>query len=187
MEKVYISGPISGYDLEERINTFSEEENKLKETYDCEVVNPLTDLPEGKSWEEYMLRDLKMMLECDTIAMLPGWENSRGAKLEFLVATSLGMEYIIDGVKERVKCDIFQVNSEPPGRVDGPGKIKNAVIYNGKTHIPTTPRGNQDCEECSLRETCQMIEDCPADVIFGEKYGPNRLFFQEAKEEGGVI
>ena len=34
---------------------------------------------------------LRGLLDCDEIVMLPGWERSRGARLEHLVAVELGM------------------------------------------------------------------------------------------------
>mgnify|MGYP003555439623 CR=1 FL=1 len=42
-----------------------------------------------KTWASYMREDLKAMLECDSIFMLPGWENSQGAKIEHRLATQL--------------------------------------------------------------------------------------------------
>lgn len=44
-------------------------------------------------WEWYMRRTLKMMLDADGIALLRGWEGSRGAKIEVAVAAKLGMSF----------------------------------------------------------------------------------------------
>ena len=38
--------------------------------------------------------DMKMLLECDFIYMLRGWEMSKGAKLEHDVATSCGLKVL---------------------------------------------------------------------------------------------
>lgn len=45
-----------------------------------------------------MRRGLRQLLTCDTIALLPGWQNSRGATIEHQLATGLGMTVIeLDG------------------------------------------------------------------------------------------
>ena len=41
-----------------------------------------------------MRRDLAAICECDAIAMLPGWEYSGGARVEWFLATHLGLEVI---------------------------------------------------------------------------------------------
>jgi hypothetical protein len=81
--KVYISGPITGHtNFRER---FAAAEELLK-MGNYEVVNPaeeLAELPTGTSHEIYMDKSLELLSECDGIYMLDGWENSRGAHIEF--------------------------------------------------------------------------------------------------------
>lgn len=36
-----------------------------------------------------MKKDIPAMLECDGVAVLPGWENSTGAKLELHIAQNV--------------------------------------------------------------------------------------------------
>lgn len=58
-----------------------------------DVINPAeicTDT--GMSWEACMRADIKALCDCDTIAMLPGWENSSGAHLEVHVSHRLGIK-----------------------------------------------------------------------------------------------
>ena len=43
------------------------------------------------TWEQYLRRDIRHLMGADRIALLPGWEHSRGAKLELHIATALGM------------------------------------------------------------------------------------------------
>jgi len=38
-----------------------------------------------------MRNDVRALVDCEYIAMIPGWEVSNGAKLEFQVATMCGM------------------------------------------------------------------------------------------------
>lgn len=43
------------------------------------------------TWEDYLRGDLLMIERCDGLVMLPGWENSRGAKMEKMHAEELGL------------------------------------------------------------------------------------------------
>ena len=46
---------------------------------------------EDTAWDWYLRRDLSQLVKCSDIAMLPGWQSSRGAKLEHYVAKALGL------------------------------------------------------------------------------------------------
>lgn len=60
------------------------------------------------TWVEYMRADLVSLLrECDTIAMLPNWDKSKGARVELFIALALGFK-IIDAITLKplhVECD----------------------------------------------------------------------------------
>lgn len=58
-----------------------------------EVVSP-AEIQEAESWELCLRADLREMCTCDAIALMPGWEGSRGANLELHVAHRLGMRVI---------------------------------------------------------------------------------------------
>ncbi|CRM70492.1 DUF4406 domain-containing protein [Pseudomonas sp. 58 R 12] len=58
------------------------------------VTNPAELNPEGGSRTDCMRRDIATLMECDTVATLPGWENSKGARLEVLIAERLGMTVV---------------------------------------------------------------------------------------------
>lgn len=94
--KIYISGGISGYPLEERRAVFARAEEELRgRGYD--PVNPFNngvslDAPYG----DHMRADLRMLLGCDGIYLLRGWMSSRGARLEHDVAAACGMEVIAE-------------------------------------------------------------------------------------------
>lgn len=90
-KKVYISGPISGYDLEERKATFAKTADQLSKL-GFWPVNPFDNgLADSATHQEHMKADLKMLLSCDMIYMLPKWEGSWGARLEFVVAVECGL------------------------------------------------------------------------------------------------
>lgn len=44
-----------------------------------------------KTWEDYIRRDICALTECDSILLLPGWRQSKGARLEYHIAQALGM------------------------------------------------------------------------------------------------
>jgi hypothetical protein len=62
-------------------------------------VNPDTevlgkDAPSAALWKHCMVRDIPHLLTCDAVAVLPGWKQSRGARLEVYIAASLGLPVI---------------------------------------------------------------------------------------------
>lgn len=96
MNKIYISGPISGYDLKEQRKKFAHIEKALRvNAPECEVFNPLKNgLPEDAAYEEHMRTDIRALTECDSVVFLPGRENSAGCRVEFLVATCLKLKVL---------------------------------------------------------------------------------------------
>lgn len=93
-KRVYISGAISGRLPEDVCEDFERAEDQL-ESLGWEVVNPLANgLTDAHTWEEHMRADLRLLLDCDAVAMLPGWAMSRGACLETRVAHEVGMKVI---------------------------------------------------------------------------------------------
>lgn len=45
----------------------------------------------AKPFKFYMRRDVKLLLEVDAVAFLPGWESSEGARVEYTVARALDL------------------------------------------------------------------------------------------------
>ena len=88
---IYISGPISGLPDGNR-PAFAEMAVTWR-SKGWEVVNPheLFNAEVEESWEGYMRKDLAALLTCTHIVMLPGWEHSRGARLERTVADAVGI------------------------------------------------------------------------------------------------
>lgn len=95
---VYISGPMSGipnYNKE----SFSKAMDYIKDMgFDCinpvDICSELSFLPtdtEDIKWKECMKLDIKALLGCSDIFLLPGWNQSRGAKLEYTLAVAMGL------------------------------------------------------------------------------------------------
>lgn len=87
--KIYISGGMSGLP-ENNYPAFMEAEQRLRHLGD--IVNPARIEPSVKTWEWFMRADIKALMDCDAIYMLPGWKESRGALIEWYLATQLGMD-----------------------------------------------------------------------------------------------
>lgn len=90
--RLYISGPMTGIE-DYNFPAFNAAAADLTAAgYDVE--NPADKgLIEGWDWEDYLRYDIKQLMDCDGIAMLRGWNSSRGARLERDVAEGLGMPY----------------------------------------------------------------------------------------------
>jgi len=87
--KLYISGPITG--VPNYQENFIKAEAILKQA-GHNVINPCTVLlDDSATWENYMKADIPLMLACDGLAVLPGWEASAGARLEIDIAQRLNM------------------------------------------------------------------------------------------------
>lgn len=86
---VYISGPMTGLP-EYNYPAFAAAKAYLQ-GLGFYVLSP-HEAPACDSWAAYMKHDLKLLLECEAIVLLPGWKTSRGALLEKMVADNLGIE-----------------------------------------------------------------------------------------------
>lgn len=97
MKNMYISGPMTGierynHDLFNRVT----QEFRAVGFAVC-TPSEFFDGDRTKERKEYMREAIKYMLEADTIVLLPGWEGSKGARLEAAIATELElsiMEYV---------------------------------------------------------------------------------------------
>ena len=85
MEKIYISGRISGLPIEE--------------AQGYEVINPLKNgIPATASWEAHVAMDVLLLMGCDAIYLLPDWGFSKGATLEKNLAELTGKTIIYEEV-----------------------------------------------------------------------------------------
>lgn len=91
--RIYIAGPMTGIkDL--NFPLFHAEASRLR-AVGHEVVNPAEVNPDPEAgWHCCMRKDIPELVKCDGIAMLPGWERSKGATLERHIARALDMKVI---------------------------------------------------------------------------------------------
>lgn len=91
--RVYISGPMTGLPSL-NFPAFHKAAASLRASGHS-VVNPAElNANPNATRAECMRVDIGALLLCDSIAFLPGWENSRGARIERLVAQECGMKEI---------------------------------------------------------------------------------------------
>ena len=103
--RVYIAGPMSGY-ADHNYPAFHAAAQRLRDA-GWDVANPAenfdgrTNLPR----ETYLRADVALLVDCDAIALLPGWEESSGAKMEYLIARAFGMA-ILDAETFQPMADV---------------------------------------------------------------------------------
>lgn len=103
--KCYISGPISGMNLDERRKVFKSAQVML-ETAGYEVVNPMENgLSCDATTPQHMRKDIQLLTECDTIFMMDKWNHSQGCYTEFMVATAIGCEIIFESVMSEIELN----------------------------------------------------------------------------------
>lgn len=92
-KRVYLSGPMNGLP-EFNYPAFNDKASELR-ARGWHVENPAENpAPPCGAWNMYMRMALWQLLSCEAIYLLPGWENSRGACVEYSIAQTLGMEVI---------------------------------------------------------------------------------------------
>ena len=91
-KRIYLSLPISGYDINERRATAARKKRELEAIGYC-VENPLENgLPDDAGTHAHMKRDFEILLGCDAIFMMERWLHSKGCSVEFQVATAIGLD-----------------------------------------------------------------------------------------------
>lgn len=102
---MYIAGPMTGY-ADFNYPAFYEAASAW-EAQGWEVSNPAVHsdiVGLTASHATYMRMSIEDLLECDAIAMLPGWESSIGATLEHRIAEVLGMT-VLDALSPQAADD----------------------------------------------------------------------------------
>lgn len=91
---VYISGPMTGVD-DHGASTFTQAREQLRsEGYSVLCPSEASiahNAAEKRSREFHLRRDISMVLLSDQVCVLPGWEGSKGAAIEVMVAVALGI------------------------------------------------------------------------------------------------
>lgn len=120
--RVYLAGPMTGIP-QFNIPAFDNEALRLR-AVNVDVVSPaeldgfemrqhllksatgsVEDYPEGMTWGQFLGRDIELLVDdgIEAVVVLPGWENSKGARLETFVASAImGLDVIRTLPEEQV-------------------------------------------------------------------------------------
>ena len=91
--RFYLAGPMTGLPLL-NFPAFNAEAGRLR-ALGFDVVNPAEINTDPNA--SCMRDDIKELVTCDAIILLPGWDKSRGANLEFHIAERLEMDVHLAG------------------------------------------------------------------------------------------
>ncbi|MDR2144608.1 MAG: DUF4406 domain-containing protein [Treponema sp.] len=153
MKKIYLCGPITGRPDYERHFLTAEETLLYRinaEGLRIKTLNPSRFPLKTAPWETCMRYAVRAMLTCDGIALLRGWENSRGCRMELSLAGQL---------------KIPVVYLEPPA--DTPAILALFDLYsdvhryfgNRIERLETEGRDAEDCKKIAFLETCNRFLD----------------------------
>jgi len=93
--RLYVSGPMTGLPefnypaFRAAAAALSRVGYDVLNPVDAEEHNPTPGEPQA--WDWYMRHALRMVLDADGVALLDGWEKSRGAALEVHIACALNL------------------------------------------------------------------------------------------------
>jgi len=102
VKSIYISGPYTA-ETEEQKRANIERANEEAQRWARQgyfVYCPHTQTADwehtsGLKYEDFLAQDIYWLSKCDTIALLPGWEKSKGAYMEYIVARGLGLRIVL--------------------------------------------------------------------------------------------
>ena len=91
--KIYISLPITGYDLQERKQYAESVKNRLQQIYtDSEIITPFDVCTDPSlPYEELIGKDISALLTCDMVYVCKGSSHSKGCRLERYAALIYGI------------------------------------------------------------------------------------------------
>jgi nucleoside 2-deoxyribosyltransferase len=82
-KKIYIAGKVTGLPQQEVIEKFANAKKAI-EALGFEAVNPLEVVGDWQApWNKAMRMCIAKLTECDAIALIPDWIDSKGARIEY--------------------------------------------------------------------------------------------------------
>lgn len=119
--KIYVAGPMTGipqfnypefFRVSNALRKLGHKVINPAETNGPTVEEALRDVDANpRSWEYYMRKDVRSVAKVDALCLLPGWQNSKGARLEVTVAKALGIPiYIFKDGKLKPRIQVIGIS-----------------------------------------------------------------------------
>ena len=173
--KIYISGPITG--VVGYMEVFNEAEEIITANGHT-VVNPArvnAALPEGTTHEEYMQMSFVMLDMCEMILVLPGWQQSKGRKMEIKHAVEHGQTISFAGGKG---CQRSQSKQKPESLIQ-----KLAKRFTGETEESAYSAGSIT----GWRNRPGMVENSNQSCITFLDPRTDLVFLRTARQDANII
>ena len=93
-QRIYVAGPMSGL-ADMNYPAFHEATARLRAKgwhVENPAENPDPHVDASCHWTAYMRMGVSQLMTCHAIYLLPGWQQSKGASLEYLIAQRLGLQ-----------------------------------------------------------------------------------------------
>jgi len=109
---IYISGPMTGLP-NLNMEAFNNAEDKLRKAGWSDIRNPArlaVNEYENLPRSLYLRADLRQLLDCQAVLLLRGWQQSKGARLEALIADEVGIRRVYEEKQETRSDHTKRVN-----------------------------------------------------------------------------
>lgn len=104
MKKIYIAGKVTGENYEACYRKFAQAETAVV-SLGAMPVNPMRINKKDEAWGRAMVNCLEALLSCESVLLLPDWEQSGGAKLEYDFAKRIGLKIIYHETTPLIRKD----------------------------------------------------------------------------------
>ena len=119
--KIYVAGPMSSvqdfnypefFRVANALRALGHEVINPAETNGLTVEEALKDVVDNPmEWEDYMRLDLRSITQVEALCLLPGWQFSKGARLEIAVAKELNLPlYIFKDGKLKPRIQVIGIS-----------------------------------------------------------------------------
>lgn len=151
--RIYLAGPMSGLP-NDNVPAFLAMGADLR-ARGHEVLIPCEGHEDqaADTWEGWMRKDIRLVTEVESVAVLPGWERSRGACREVTVALTLGMPVLDAATLERIDL--------PPADA----RLEVARLLLLQWSHATFPARRADSTREHLHRELRELADAPADRL----------------------